>query len=764
MKIGKQAILYLLIFLPSSVFAIGPYFEQGTDEPVIYDQGTGLTWEKNIGDRDGNGSTSLNDIRTWRGALSYCNNLTLNNKSDWRLPNIKELLSLVDWNRYNPALDPLFYDPPWDFYWSSTSSRSSTTFISPSAYCVDFSEGTVEHLDKSNEWMFVRCVRGGLWGGYRYLGHIHQSPMYGPPGTTFTQSGTGFTPNSTVTLQFRNHLGELLTPVQKSTDVTGSFSFEYTAPIDKPVGTHSWWVVDDTTKQVSEVIGYRIISTGGQETAIGVGSVPTLRPIRQDAGFGTLSSEGTFDPTKETFVIVHGWKPPFDDTDNLDDDEWMKKLGKAIKNDSDLPAKGSNILYWDWQEKAKTKVANTLWDSSNDESCMDVMLPGSLLSPSLNGLNIEIPFDETEDSGKILALAMSKEIPKDYDQNIHLIGHSLGSLVVSYATKFAVKKGLHFSDKIDHLVLMDSPCYFGVPGSKFIENNKDLFFIENYISLFGRPYKAADVNVWLRPDYLWPKSHSYPEAWYLSSVTNFSKQDILGDTSTPSTIQPWGFFWWQEGNRFGAKSNYSLGYRPHYLLHDGIPGGATIEYMDGKVAEWVEGYLEVSDAVKEQVVDYAQDAGKTIKIKAVNTYNAASDVAGYASDVAGHAIYNSLGYITLSHSSNAVLTMPVTIPAGANALSFGYDFLYGESGSMLEVFINDIPMHHVTSDHALGEGPQLIPWINVEPFAGQTATLSLRLSNSTEGTEGKIQIDDLIIAQIEQRKSVSLPWLMLLLN
>ncbi|MCI5162453.1 MAG: hypothetical protein D3917_10650 [Candidatus Electrothrix sp. AX5] len=167
----------------------------------------------------------------------------------------------------------------------------------------------------------------------------------------------------------------------------------------------------------------------------------------------------------------------------------------------------------------------------------------------------------------------------------------------------------------------------------------------------------------------------------------------MGDTSTPSTIQPWGFFWWQEGNRFGVKTDYSLGYRPHYLLHDGIPGGATIEYIDGKVAEWVEGYLEVSDAVKEQVVDYAQQAGKTIKIKAVNTYNAASDAAGYVTDTAGHVIYNSLGYITLSHSSNAVLTMPVTIPAGANALSFGYEFLYGESGSMLEVFINDIPTH-----------------------------------------------------------------------
>ncbi|MCI5162452.1 MAG: DUF1566 domain-containing protein [Candidatus Electrothrix sp. AX5] len=481
-----------LLVLFSTVFpcsAIGPYTNNGD---TVYDQATGLTWMQQTADTNTDGSITLGDTLNWQDALTYCEGLELSGYSDWRMPNIRELKSLVDHSAsLSSVLDPVFqYKTAYAacYYWSST---TNTTGNAADARVICFGNGVPDLRDKANEPSYVRCVRGGLWGGYRYLGHIHQSPMYGPPGTTFTQSGSGFTPNSTVTLQFRNHLGELLTPLQKSTDATGSFSFDYTAPVDKPVGTHSWWVVDDTTKQVSEVIGYRIISTGGQETAIGVGSVPTLRPIRQDAGFGTLSSEGTFDPTKETFVIVHGWKNPFDDKDSLDNEGWMKKLGKAIKDDSDS-AQGSNILYWDWQEKAKTKVAHTLWDSSNDESCMDVMLPGSLLSPSLNGLNIEIPFDETEDSGKILALAMSKAIPKDYDQNIHLIGHSLGSLVVSYATKFAVKNNLHFSDKIDHLVLMDSPCYFGVPGSEFLENNKDLFFIENYISLVQQLLNLAN--------------------------------------------------------------------------------------------------------------------------------------------------------------------------------------------------------------------------------------------------------------------------------
>ena len=58
-------------------------------------------------------------------------------------------------------------------------------------------------------------------------------------------------------------------------------------------------------------------------------------------------------------------------------------------------------------------------------------------------------------------------------------------------------------------------------------------------------------------------------------------------------------------------------------------------------------------------------------------------------------------------------------------------------------------MYHTTGDSALGEGVQLIPWINVEPFVGQTAILTLRLSNSNSNAEGKIRIDDLVIARIE---------------
>jgi hypothetical protein len=40
--------------------------------------------------------------------------------TDWRLPNVRELQSIVDYGRSNPSIDPVFGATTF-FYWSSTS-------------------------------------------------------------------------------------------------------------------------------------------------------------------------------------------------------------------------------------------------------------------------------------------------------------------------------------------------------------------------------------------------------------------------------------------------------------------------------------------------------------------------------------------------------------------------------------------------------------------------------------------------------------------
>ena len=82
--------------------------------------------------------------------------------TDWMIPNIKVLESIVDYSEENPAIDPLFpgatHESTFDesFYWSSTSDASSPG----DAWRVDFNFASIVASDKNNVFR-VRAVRGG---------------------------------------------------------------------------------------------------------------------------------------------------------------------------------------------------------------------------------------------------------------------------------------------------------------------------------------------------------------------------------------------------------------------------------------------------------------------------------------------------------------------------------------------------------------------------------------------------------------------------
>jgi hypothetical protein len=140
------------MFLCSSAFAA--YIDNG--DGTVTDTGTGLMWQQ----------ARAPITYTWTQALNYCGILSLAGYTDWRLPTAKELASLVDTSRTNPAINTTFFPSPADnYFWSSTTQVDSTNSF---AFGVYFYGGYVGSNDKTY-YCYVRAVRSGQAGSVANL-------------------------------------------------------------------------------------------------------------------------------------------------------------------------------------------------------------------------------------------------------------------------------------------------------------------------------------------------------------------------------------------------------------------------------------------------------------------------------------------------------------------------------------------------------------------------------------------------------------------
>ena len=146
-----RAILLILIGLSSLLNSLNiPEFTK--QNGVVTDSVTQLEWQDDYSDNGG-------DIKetAWKNAIVYCESLTLNGQSDWRLPNINELSSLVDDGKYNPSINSIFELTSSNYYWSATTVANSSN----DAWIVNFDSGSVYYDSLKGYNYYVRCVRAG---------------------------------------------------------------------------------------------------------------------------------------------------------------------------------------------------------------------------------------------------------------------------------------------------------------------------------------------------------------------------------------------------------------------------------------------------------------------------------------------------------------------------------------------------------------------------------------------------------------------------
>lgn len=120
-----------------------------SDLDAVNDKSNELIWQKNIETK----------ALPWPKAQEYCKNLELGGYTDWRLPTIGELESLVD-KRYGPSINPSFGPVPDDYppyFWSSTIDPNDNN----EAQYLNFSDGLPAHINKKDGHGYVLCVRQG---------------------------------------------------------------------------------------------------------------------------------------------------------------------------------------------------------------------------------------------------------------------------------------------------------------------------------------------------------------------------------------------------------------------------------------------------------------------------------------------------------------------------------------------------------------------------------------------------------------------------
>lgn len=113
---------------------------------VVLDERNHIYWQDNM--------ESAQSSEDWKDAVNYCQALTLDGIRGWRLPTFRELFSVVDFGKVNPAVLDAFVHTAEGTYWTSTPFAANAS----RAWTIDFRSGVTYYSYKRTNHA-VRCVK-----------------------------------------------------------------------------------------------------------------------------------------------------------------------------------------------------------------------------------------------------------------------------------------------------------------------------------------------------------------------------------------------------------------------------------------------------------------------------------------------------------------------------------------------------------------------------------------------------------------------------
>lgn len=129
-----------------------------TGDGTVKDKQTGLIWMRCVLGQTLDGTICIGNAATytWQQALQAADQYSFIGNSDWRVPNVKELASIVEEACYEPAINQVVF-PATPFGWSWTSSPDVNN--NDYAWLVSFGNGYSNGSGNNSRNFYVRLVR-----------------------------------------------------------------------------------------------------------------------------------------------------------------------------------------------------------------------------------------------------------------------------------------------------------------------------------------------------------------------------------------------------------------------------------------------------------------------------------------------------------------------------------------------------------------------------------------------------------------------------
>jgi len=152
----------LFLFASATLIAGSSYtVNTGSQAGTVTDNTTGLKWTRcpllssSLPDETSDCSGTPGGF-IWADAITACEGLNYAESSTWRLPNVRELQSIVtNYRRYYPQSNPEAFPVVGGDLWSSTTHKNGVSF----AWMLYHPFGTIGWRNK-NDSKLARCVTG----------------------------------------------------------------------------------------------------------------------------------------------------------------------------------------------------------------------------------------------------------------------------------------------------------------------------------------------------------------------------------------------------------------------------------------------------------------------------------------------------------------------------------------------------------------------------------------------------------------------------